>query len=144
MNKELRLSILALTSLLLGVYIYYFERNGFLLFSFQSKKVLDIFGPVGKNLPSFLHSFSFALLTVVIMGFKKKWIIFSSIFWFLIELVFELGQQQAIATELINLGLNPNGFLGRYFYYGKFDLLDVLASFIGAILALLICLREVK
>ncbi len=144
MNKELRLSAIALVSLLIGVYIYYFERSGFLVFDLQSAKVLDIFGPLGKNLPSFLHSFSFTLFTVIILGFKKKWIIFSSIFWFTIELVFELGQQQNIATEFINLGLNSNGFLGRYFYYGKFDILDVLASFIGVILAVLICFKEVN
>ena len=145
MNKELRLSLIALASLFLGIYLYYFERNGFLIFdSVQSLKILDIFGPIGNNLPSFLHSFSFSLLTVLIIGFKKKWIIYSSVFWFIIELIFELGQMQIIANKLIALGLTPNGFLGRFFYYGKFDIMDVLASFIGVILSLLICLKELK
>lgn len=101
-------------------------------------------GPLGKNLPSSLHSFSFTLLTIVILGFKKKWIIYSSVFWFIIELIFELGQQQNIATQLIGLGLNQHGFLGRFLYYGKFDILDIVASFIGVILASLICLKEVR
>ncbi len=111
MNKELRLSLIALVSLFLGIYLYYFERNGFLIFdSVQSLKVFDIFGPIGNNLPSFLHSFSFSLLTVLIIGFKKKWIIYSSVFWFIIELIFELGQMQIVANKLIALGLAPNGF----------------------------------
>ena len=145
MSKAAKLTLLAIASLLLGLYLYFFERNGFLVFEgIAGNKVLNIFGNFGYNLPSFLHAFSFSLLSVIILGAKRKWILFSCIFWFLLELLFELGQMPFFSDKIISLGVNKYSLIGRYFSFGTFDILDLLASLLGVLLTVFILRSELE
>lgn len=145
MSRGIKLTLLGIASLILGLYLYFFERSGFLIFNnIGSEKVLNIFGKLAYNLPSFLHAFSFSLFSIIILGTKRKWILFSCGFWFLLESAFELGQLPFFAEKIISLGFSRYSFIGRYFVYGTFDLLDLLAAFLGASLTLLLFSKELR
>ncbi|MBF0113328.1 MAG: hypothetical protein HQK74_11445, partial [Desulfamplus sp.] len=102
----------------------------------------DCFGIFDKNMPSFLHTFSFTLITGAFIGESKKSSILSATLWSVINLLFELGQYfDKLATQLIPDWFNRFTFLEAldgYFIAGTFDILDVVAIFLGALVGYLI------
>ena len=107
-----------------------------------------ISGLVWDSLPSFLHVFSFILITAAIQSCGKKGCFIICIFWLLIECTFELGQKfDTLITKLL-----PDWFLGvpfleaahDYFNLGTFDYIDLTAIIIGAVIAYFVVLTTME
>lgn len=95
---------------------------------------------IGNNLPEFIHPFSFILLTAGVISLKnKRSYLFICLGWFLVECIFEFGQK----FNQIPLKLIPDWFEGipflentkNYFLYGTFDIYDLIAIFLGSVVA---------
>lgn len=99
----------------------------------------NIFGPVGKNLPAFIHVFSFALITAGLLSCQRKGCLVICSIWFIIDCAFELGQRFSMWSSIII----PDWFAGvpflenskNYFLLGTFDFLDLVAIAIGSLTA---------
>ncbi|MBI3772848.1 MAG: hypothetical protein HY272_09140 [Gammaproteobacteria bacterium] len=100
--------------------------------------------PVWDALPSFLHTFSFVLISVGIIGCRRlSKVIAIAWMWIGVELLFELGQHPALRVMFADA--LPAWFeqvpifdqTARYFMRGTYDALDVTAIFAAAGLAIL-------
>lgn len=95
--------------------------------------------PLFLSTPSFIHVFSFSLITTSLLNHKK---IMTSVkvvfFWLLINLLAEIGQL-ASRLELQQCFEEGNSFY-NYFCHGTFDSNDVIFSATGGIAAFVICL----
>jgi len=105
------------------------------------------FIPLGHNLPSFIHVFSFILLTAGFIHYSKKRYLLICLFWLLIDIVFELGQKfnpsylKVIPNCLFKLPILENTY--TFFCNGTFDSLDLLAVIFGALAACLFLLSTI-
>ena len=98
-------------------------------------------GPFGNQLPTFLHTLVFILITAAILRPWPKLLLPICVTWFGIECLFELGQMAPfdgrIAASL------PSWFerlplleiTSDYFIRGTYDALDVVSIALGAIIA---------
>ena len=84
------------------------------------------------SIPSFLHVYAFILLTAVLFEDKHKAIIYSCLFWLLVELFFELGQHPLFAQNIAHTFsefFNHSEWsllVGNYFLNGRFDSVDII------------------
>jgi len=92
------------------------------------------------QLPSFLHTYAFILLTYAVLGITSQKALLASIsFWLVIELLFEVGQMPSVAVILVSL--TPEWFsdfsmlelIDGFFLNGTYDVFDVLAILLAAI-----------
>lgn len=96
-----------------------------------------LLGSLGQCFPSFAHSYSFTLITVVVLGFRTSHIIAASVGWMAIESLFEIGQHPVPAQWFAELatrrGVSGRLLQGlvRYFATGTFDAFDLLAAALG-------------
>ncbi len=96
----------------------------------------NLFGRLDANLASFLHVFSFILITAGLAAESKKGHMAVCLFWCAVNIVFEAGQH----FDALAAGIVPQWFenyilleaVDDYFIYGCFDPLDVTAVFAGA------------
>lgn len=99
------------------------------------------FGALGGALPSFAHSFAFALLTALVAGGTGRSRALVCLAWGAIGVAFEAGQHPWLAASLVETLRGPlaawpaAGALARYFAHGTFDVADVVATVAGASLA---------
>jgi len=150
-NKSNRLQIIiGMAGLLSGLLVYLVDRpldQTYFLYRLPIKLSLNktlptLFGNIANSLPSFIHTFSFILLTVGIMAFQKKGIILISLSWFLVDCVFEVGQKLNTWCSMII----PDWFAKipflenteNYFLQGTFDFSDLAATAMGAVMALIV------
>jgi hypothetical protein len=142
------LLLAATLALTIGGLVYLWDRapgSTLLLPAYVGRAVgaPSIFGRLGRSLPSFTHSFAFALLSTLILGRSRRALVLGCGAWWAIDSLFEIGQQASVRTHLVPWLPAP---LGHYFAHGTFDYLDLLAIALGAIAAaLLFCfilLRE--
>ncbi|MBF0573275.1 MAG: hypothetical protein HQK69_05890 [Desulfamplus sp.] len=105
----------------------------------------NLFGTFDKSIASFLHTFSFTLITgsfnEITDTFTKhpqKWFFISAIFWGSVNIIFEIGQYfDSIAVKFIPDWFNEYKFLSTiddYFIAGVFDFWDIAAVVAGAFL----------
>jgi hypothetical protein len=151
MNK--RQILLGVTALLVGTLVYLIgrppDRTYFVCISPINislyEAVPNLFGFTGNSLPSFVHVFSFILLTAGIVSCGRTGYLLICASWFLIDCAFELGQK----FHTWSLPLIPHWFTGipflenteDYFLQGTFDALDLFAIAIGTITAYILLLR---
>jgi hypothetical protein len=139
-------SAAALFALLVGLLFYILSRPAdsvylFTLFSYSPTHYSNLFGVVGEWLPSFIHTYAFILLTVLVVGSGPRVIIISSLFWVGIGWLFEWGQHTVVSVHLVTH--MPEWFStipvlensANYFLYGTFDPLDLAAVVVGALAA---------
>ena len=101
--------------------------------------VPNLFGVVGDSLPSFVHVFSFILITAGMICCHRRGYLIICLCWFLVECAFELGQK----FDAWCLGVMPDWFAGipflenieNYFLQGTFDVVDVIAILAGTSMA---------
>jgi hypothetical protein len=142
---NIRQILIGLMILLLGTSIYLTDRSPDQIY-FVYKSPIEIslhnsfpnlFGIIGNSLPSFVHVFSFILITAGIICSKKKDFIFICAAWFLIDSIFELGQRYtALVIKFIPGWLSGIPFLENtknYFSRGTFDMMDLAAVLIGSV-----------
>lgn len=142
---NVRQIFIGLMILLLGTLIYLTDRStDQIYFVYKSPVEIslhdtlpNLFGIIGNSLPSFVHVFSFILITAGIISSEKKGYIFVCSSWFLIDFIFELGQRyNSLVLKII-----PDWFSGilffentkSYFSRGTFDVIDLAAVLIGSI-----------
>jgi len=116
-KKELFLGV---AFLLLGFIYYYFFRD-----TYFTEKALNF--SVNGNVPSFIHTFSFALISASFCTIDRKNIAILN--WVIINIIFEFIQLFSFEYE--------KGFLSN-FVNGSFDMLDILASIGGGLCAWLV------
>ncbi len=136
-TKQLAAGIL---SLFLGGCIYYFQREPVYFLDFlgvdpwinlKSENDIGLF--VG-SLPSFFHTFAFAMLTAAFV-YKQTNLKLVSIClsWVLLNVLFELGQ---LSSGDVAEGTGA-GLIQAYFYSGEFDIYDLLFCVFGGLAAYL-------
>ncbi len=144
---NVRLIIYGMSVLVVGVLLYLTDRppehtyfvyrtlTGLSLY----KVFPNIFGTIGYSLPSFLHVFSFILLTAAFISCGKKAYLIISLSWFFISSAFELGQKFNKSMSM----MVPDYFkeilflenTKNYFIRGTFDYLDMFAIGVGTVAA---------
>ena len=148
--------LIGLSALLLGTLIYLTDRSPdqtYFVYKSPVKISLhdtlpNLFGIIGNSLPSFVHVFSFILITAGIISSEKKGYIFVCASWFLIDFIFELGQRyNSLVLKII-----PDWFSGilffentkSYFFRGTFDVIDLVAVLIGSITGYFILINTME
>jgi len=144
---NIRQILTGLTVLLLGTLVYlidrspnqtYFVHKSFLNISLHNT-IPNFFGYIGTSLPSFVHVFSFILITAGFLRCQKRGCFIICACWFLTDIIFELGQKfKGLSSAII-----PDWFSGilflenskNYFLSGTFDINDLTAIALGTILA---------
>jgi hypothetical protein len=139
------LAMLGLIGFLLGSSVYFFDRlaGSWGLAELSLSKnihVLNVFGDLGYNLPSFSHAFALSLLTVAAGGYLLKGARVICLGWLAVHFIFELGQHSAVSASLADLIRQIGNYRiversALYFERGVFDPLDLVASLIGVSLA---------
>ncbi|MCK5725778.1 MAG: hypothetical protein KAH22_03000, partial [Thiotrichaceae bacterium] len=110
---------------------YFFFREGnifYLWLGIDNHLIYKLNSNVMDATPSFVHVYSFSLITWLALG--KKRIAFSILLWSSINLLFEVGQ----TANKVNFVSLPS-FVENYFSYGVFSWLDIIAIFLAAISA---------
>jgi hypothetical protein len=153
---NIRQILIGITVLLLGTLIYltdrppdqtYFVCKSFVNISLHNT-LPNLFGFVGNSLPSFIHAFSFILITAGLFQCQKRGCIIICACWFLTDVIFELGQKfKAITSTIV-----PDWFSGipflenskNYFLSGTFDFNDLTAIVFGTIIAYFVLSITIK
>jgi hypothetical protein len=148
--------LIGLLGLLIGTLVYLVDRppdQTYFVFATPFnislfKTLPNLFGHIGNSLPSFIHVFSFILLTAGIIPCRKKGFLNVCMFWFSIDCVFELGQKfSSFTLEIIPSWFSSVPFLENtrnYFFYGTFDFDDLFAILIGTVIAYFVLLFTIK
>ncbi len=143
-------------ALFLGSFVYlidrppeqtYFVKASHITISLYNT-IPNLFGPLGNSLPTYVHVFSFILITAGLMTCRKRGYLIICLGWFLVDVAFELGQKFSGWSA----GIIPDWFVGipflentkRYFLNGTFDFQDLAAICLGAITAYLLLLITSK
>jgi len=145
--------VIGLFVLLLGVLVYLVDRPPDQTY-FVSESKIDIslhdtlpglFGRIGTSLPTFTHVFAFILITAGLMSCGKTGYLVITIFWFMVDSVFELGQKfSETAVKLVPSWLSGIPYLENtenYFRKGTFDWIDIATIFLGSISAYIVLLK---
>lgn len=98
-------------------------------------------GGIGAHIPTFLHVYSFILLTMVFTAADAARLIPICMAWFTLETIFEIAQLHSIALWIA--AHTPSWFTGipflenaaNYFLFGTFDILDLLSIATGTLAA---------
>jgi len=153
---NIRQILIGVVGLLIGTLVYLVDRSpdqtyfvyntSFNISLFEA--LPNLFGRIGNSLPSFIHVFSFILLTAGIISCRKKGFLIVCLCWFSIDCVFELGQKfSSLILKIIPNWFSSIPFLENtrnYFSYGTFDFNDLAAITIGTLLAYFVLLSTTK
>ena len=126
--------------------IYFIYNHGIDLSLYHS--LPNLFGPFGNSLPTFVHIFSFILITAGLIACSKRGYFIICLGWFVVDILFEFGQKFKTWSVMIT----PDWFSGipylensrNYFLHGSFDLNDIWSIILGAILAYMVLLTTTK
>ncbi|MEJ2725239.1 MAG: hypothetical protein P8175_11480 [Deltaproteobacteria bacterium] len=140
-------------SLTVGLFVYLLDRpagGAYFLYRTGTAFTLHdalpnfLFGPFGGNLPTFIHVFSFSLLTAGLLACKKRGCQIVILLWLITDCAFELGQKFVrISPDVFN-GIPILENTGSFFVNGTFDPLDLVAATAGAAAAYLFLVRTMK
>ena len=148
--------LIGLSGLLLGTLVYLVDRppdqTYFIYISGLNISLYNtlpnIFGLVGNSLPSFIHVFSFILITAGFLLCQKRDCVIICLSWFLVDCAFEVGQGfNPWSSEIF-----PDWFEGilflensrDYFVRGTFDFIDLVAIALGTVTAYCVLLAISK
>lgn len=147
MGRVNRIQILiGMAGIFIGSLVYFIDRPPEMtyfisyFFKFSLFDILPpVFGIIGHNLPTFIHVFSFTLITAGILKCGRVGGLIVCSVWVLINSAFEFGQK----FNDWSASLVPDWFAGipflentrDYFLHGTFDYLDLAAVAVGAITA---------
>jgi hypothetical protein len=133
--------------LLLGTFVYIIDRppeqTYFVCYSVIDISLYNIlpnlFGPIGNNLPAFIHVFAFTLITASLISCRKIDNLVVCLSWFVVDIGFELGQKyKSLAVKLIPGWFSQIPFLENtrnFFLRGTFDCVDIGFICLGTIMA---------
>lgn len=108
----------------------------------------DLFGSIDGSLASFLHTFSFTMITGAFIAESKRGCFIAAVTWSVINVLFEVGQYfDAIAVKLIPGWFEQYLFLKTvddYFIAGSFDFWDISAIVAGVLAGYLMLIITMK
>lgn len=151
--RQILLGILALT---IGAIFYLLNRPPDEVYLIPDEISLytqgqQLSGFFGNNLPNFIHTFAFILLTTGILGCRGMKIgIFISLGWLFIDILLELGQNGQINRVFVDQ--IPQWFdsypilenVKPYLINGQFEVLDLVASVLGSAFAYIIYIKTIE
>ncbi len=133
------LAAIAVGALSIGTLVYLFDRvpgHALLIPRLDSFAGAPFFGALGAWLPSFVHPFSFALLTAAALPAASAWRYHGCAAWGAVNLAFELGQHPALKgwwlESVAGDALPIVRWFARYFLHGTFDVVDLVVVIAGA------------
>lgn len=141
------LIITAVTALLLGAVVYFLDRDWastMLLAPFSAYQwpTAAMFGAIGGFLPALLHAYAISVLIIVALRpwpWTRPWV---CLLWFFIASTLEWLQSDAaagfFATDRLPGDIPQLAYLQRYAVQGQFDILDLLATGVGCLTALVV------
>ena len=143
-SEEVTLLIVAALLLVVGVIVYAVDRGGAAYFLFgwsASHGEVELFGPAGNHLPTFIHPLAMILLTAAVLRPWPELLPAIACGWFAIDSLFELGQLSPLDARVVTF--LPAWFedvpvleaSADYFMNGTFDPLDILSIGLGAVAA---------
>jgi hypothetical protein len=132
-NSEYGLWMISIISLLLGIIFYIVCREPILVSLWLGIEEYHIHNYISwlNWFPSFVHQFSFVLLSWLALGKEYKW--FVIFLWFCINTLFELGQ--AMPNEYANYFPKV---LADYFSHGTYSHGDMLAILLATVVAYMV------
>jgi hypothetical protein len=138
----------AIAVLVIGVLIYLLDRSasGAWLIPQWWSAAYDrppVFGRLGEHLPTFIHVYSFILITAMVLAPWKRAPVFICLLWFAVDSLFELAQID-VAAAYIGSHI-PAWFaawpllnnVADYFAAGRFDPYDLVSIGLGTVAAYL-------
>ena len=134
-GRAITICVIAGLGLSVGALVYLTDRMASL------PQHHHLFGAVGQWLPSFLHTFSFSLLTAAAGSATKPAAYGSCAAWCMVNLAFELGQHPQVSPRLADLLLRffgdtaPSRWTSNFFLRGTFDINDIAAALAGGLAA---------
>jgi hypothetical protein len=153
---NIRQILIGLSVLIIGTLVYLIDRPPYqTYFLYKSSLTLslhntlpNLFGFIGNSLPSFVHAFSFILITAGFLCCQKKGCIIICACWFFTDAFFELGQK----LKVLSSTMVPDWFSGipflenskNYFSSGTFDVNDLVAIVFGTIIAYFVLSITIK
>jgi hypothetical protein len=135
-RQTLKLTGVGCLALVLGALIYVVVRpegSSYLNQGLSSFIPGLSYFPFINNLPSFFHVVSFSLLTAVVLA-GRKYAVLNCLTWLTVNVVFEVGQHTLVQHFLEHQVELPQ-LLEGYFQRGRFDVLDIAFSVLGALVA---------
>lgn len=148
--------LIGLSVMLLGTLVYvvdrppvqtYFVYKSFVNISLHNT-LPNLFGFIGNSLPSFVHVFSFILITAGLLHCQKRGYLIICACWFLTNIIFELGQKfKALSSAMVPDWFSRILFLENsknYFLSGTFDFNDLTAIVFGTIIAYFVLSITIK
>lgn len=151
LRPELLALILAVAVFLVGVLVYSIDRQADRVYFMSDWMSLgdgegSVFGLLGQHLPTFVHVYTFILLTmalVVPVDRYRRYLLPVCLGWFAFDSLFEIAQLDAIGRLIArwvpdwfaNIPFLEN--TASYFIVGTFDVLDLLSIALGALAAYL-------
>ena len=143
---EIGLIFTAVVALLLGTVVYFLDRdwaNSMLLAPFIGYQwpKSAVFGVFGGFLPALLHAYAISVLIIIALRPWPRARLWVCLLWFAIASTLEWLQSDAAAALFFTAARLPGdmmllGYLKRYAVQGQFDNLDLLATAIGCLTAL--------
>lgn len=141
--------VIGFAALVLGLTFYVIFRNKIYITTELNITHLNLFknssGYILRGFPSFIHVFSFSMITAGLIKYRKYGYILICFAWCLINLTFEIGQKykelsiNIIPDWLSNIPILDN--TKNYFYNGSFDHADIIAIVVGTIMSFLILIK---
>jgi hypothetical protein len=139
--------LIGVIALFAGSLVYLVDRgpdSTYFVYSISNRISLhnivpSLFGPIGQNLPSFIHVLSFSLITAGLLSCKSKGCLIVCVAWLFSDCVFELGQKfnewflKIIPDFSSGIPILEN--VKSFFLLGVFDVYDLVAMVIGAMTA---------
>lgn len=136
--------LIGVIALFVGSLVYLVDRapdSTYFVYSISNRISLhnilpSLFGPIGQNLPSFIHVLSFSMITAGLLSCKKRGCLIVCVAWLLTDCVFELGQKfNGWFSKIIpdfSSGIPILENVRSFFFLGAFDAYDLVAMLIGA------------
>jgi len=141
-----RLVFIAVLSLVVGFFVYATDRIPETVYLLPDVLSLNsggslIFGKFGANLPTLIHVYAFTLMSYICLSSHRDAVITTCSFWFIIDSLLELCQQEVIASGIE--AIVPDWFdsilvlenVAPYFVKGTFDPADIFSIAVGSISA---------
>lgn len=148
MTRQYVLLAIAIGAFCVGVLVYVFDRQSELVYFLPNwlsleKDIGGLFGSIGYYLPTFIHVYTFILLTVVVAVPSIAKLIPVCLVWFTLDTLFEIAQINPIAQWIGShtpYWISGIPFIENtvdYFMMGTFDVFDIISIATGTLAAYL-------
>ena len=151
LRPELMALIIAVVVFLVGVLVYSIDRQPTQVYFLSDWMSLgdgtgSVFGALGQHLPTFVHVYTFILLTMAVVvpaEHYRQYLPWVCLGWFVFDSLFEIAQLDVIGRQIARWV--PDWFAhvpflentASYFIVGTFDVLDLISIALGALAAYL-------